>query len=351
MSIYRLRYCQEYDKKALLDFIKNHWQEDHIFLKSDILFKFQHYDNFRGEYNFVIGENLVTNEIDGIIGLIPISQFDPDLSKYNEAWGGIWKVRTDVKNKEISLLGSKLFAYFKNFTSHGSLGMSDIAIILHKLRKYNICELNQYYILNRKVVDFKIAKIPKSICLDEEFGVNSIQDLKKINNILDLIDHKFDFTYHPKKSVTYLYNRFSLHPIYNYDFWGVFDDDKKISVVFVIRKILINGTNILRIVDVLGELEKLNNMRKAFEELLESERAEYVDLMNAGISVEIFDKIGFKILDVAGEIVIPNYFEPYIQKNIVIKCAYKAPYKYVMFKADADQDRPSRLFNNGLMVI
>jgi hypothetical protein len=344
MSIYKLRYCKECDKQALLDFIKNHWQEDHIFLKSDVLFKFQHFNYLKDEYNFVIGINITTNEIDGIIGLIPLSQFDQNLSIYNEAWGGIWKVRTDVKNKEISMLGSKLFAYFKNFTSHGSLGMSNIATLLHKLRHYKVCDLSQYYILNRKAINFKIAKIPNSLYLNDGFVSQSTHTLKKIFNILELIDYNLDITYYPKKSITYLYNRFFLHPIYKYDFWGVFDDNEKLKVVLVIRKISINGTSALRIVDVLGAIENLNNMQLAFQKLLVNEKAEYIDLMNAGISAEVFEKIGFKTLDVTGEIIIPNYFEPFIQKNIVIKCAYKAPYNYVMFKADADQDRPSMVF-------
>ena len=97
----------------------------------------------------------------------------------------------------------------------------------------------------------------------------------------------------------------------------------------------------------MGSLENLGNMNMVFQDLLENEQAEYVDLMNAGISDRIFQKVGFKTLDVAGEIIIPNYFEPFIQKNIVVKCAYRAPYNYVMFKADADQDRPSRVVANG----
>jgi hypothetical protein len=343
MSIYELRYCKEHDKPALLDFIKNHWQEDHIFLKSDALFKFQHFNYVRHEYNFVIGVNITTNEIDGIIGLIPISQFDQNLSIYNEAWGGIWKVRTDVMNDEIGMLGSMLFSYFKNFTSHGSLGMSNIATILHKLRQYSICDLSQYYILNRKVVDFKIAKISNSLYLNDGFVGLSTHTLKKIDNILDFLSHNFHITYYPKKSITYLYNRFFLHPIYKYNFFGAFDDNDKLNVVLVIRKISINGASILRIVDVLGALENLSNMQLAFHKLLEDEQAEYIDLMNSGISAEVFGKIGFRTLNVKSKIVIPNYFEPFIQKNIVIKCAYKAPYNYVMFKADADQDRPSIL--------
>ena len=47
-------------------------------------------------------------------------------------------------------------------------------------------------------------------------------------------------------------------------------------------------------------------------------------------------------------LVIPNYFEPFEQKNIDIKFAYKTAQSLPpvrLFKADGDQDRPSELNN------
>jgi hypothetical protein len=44
-----------------------------------------------------------------------------------------------------------------------------------------------------------------------------------------------------------------------------------------------------------------------------------------------------------GNLIIPNYFEPFEQKNVKIELAYKADFPYVAFKGDSDQDRPNIL--------
>ena len=45
------------------------------------------------------------------------------------------------------------------------------------------------------------------------------------------------------------------------------------------------------------------------------------------------------------QIVVPNYFEPFVKKNINLKWAIKSnnPVMTPMFKGDCDQDRPNKL--------
>ena len=81
-------------------------------MKSDELFDFQHYNRISDDYNFLIGWNTISNEIDGIVGLIPVSHYDVMLYPNNESWGGIWKIREDVHNDEIGVLGLLLFEWF-----------------------------------------------------------------------------------------------------------------------------------------------------------------------------------------------------------------------------------------------
>lgn len=341
MKIYDIRFCKKDELLLLVDFIKNYWKTDHIFVKSIELLNFQHYDNALSRYNFIIGFNTLTKEIDGIIGIIPLSQFDPELSINMDTWGGIWKVRTDVKNKEISNLGAKLFSIFDLYSSHGSIGMSKIAIFLHKIRKYKIGILNQYYILNNKVDDFKVAK---NINIKKHYFIEGHRSKIKIKYIEDLLEyHDSDFkdTYFPKKSINYFYNRFQKHPLYKYNFWEIYDTNSK--SIIVTRKISLFGASILRIVDVYGRLEKFDSLFDQFQEILHFENAEYIDILNFGIPEIIFIKLGFYKLDVKGNLVIPNYFEPFLQENIEINCAYKCTGEYIIFKADSDQDRPSIL--------
>ncbi len=49
MSIYKLKVCKEEDKPLLIDFIQKYWGKDHIFVKSDELLRFQHYDSSKKE--------------------------------------------------------------------------------------------------------------------------------------------------------------------------------------------------------------------------------------------------------------------------------------------------------------
>jgi hypothetical protein len=339
MQIYDIRFCKKVELPLLVDFIKNHWQFDHIFVKSTEMIDFQHLDKKHNRYNFIIGYNMHTKQIDGLLGIIPLSHFDQELDKYKDTWGGIWKVRSDVKNEEISNLGANIFSFFNDYNTHGSIGMSKIATVLHKIRKYKTGVLNQYFILNNKLIDFKIAKVT-------DFVVNNVLEsylnnakIKMISDILKFKDADFREIYFPRKSIKYLYNRFQKHPIYKYKLWEISDDKSK--VIIVTRKIFINDSSVIRIVDVYGRLENFNSLFQQFQEVLQIENAEYIDILNFGISNEVFHKIGFQKLNIKDDIIIPNYFEPFVRENIEINCAYRSDLDYVIFKADADQDRPS----------
>ncbi len=341
MSIYKIKTCQESDVPLLISFIKKYWQEDHIFVKSRELFNFQHYNSNKDEYTFMLGVNSVTHEIDGIMGIIPVSQYDQELEEYNDTWGGIWKVRSDVVNPEIGTLGLLLFEKFAKYRTHGSLGMNKVSTKYHAIMKYHVCVLNQYYFLNRDVNKFRIAKIPANHKASNTISITPSMGIDLIKDIHQVAGDSISCAYSPKKSLTYLRNRFQKHPIYKYSFYGVYDAKKRMHCIFVVRKIKQNETHVLRIVDVFGDLKDLGNLAYEFQRLLNIEQAEYLDLMNYGLNPEIFKQIGFNRLDTNSDIVIPNYFEPFLRSNVEIHCAYRGNDNYVMFKADADQDRPS----------
>lgn len=341
--IYKIELCTEENKPRLIEFIQKYWKEDHIFVKSEELFHFQHYDAINHNYTFVLGINTLTNEIDGIGGRIPLAQYDPDLSKYKDTWGGIWKVRTDVHNDEIGLLGLMIFESNDNYNSHASIGMSPIAWKLHKLKKYHMCYLNQYYILNDEYTDFHIANIPHdAIGKDKHYRSSSKYELIKIDNIGTITDADIQHSYFPMKSLRYLMNRFQLHPIYKYHFWGVYEGNT-LHAILIGRIINVDGHFVIRIMDVYGKLEGLSSIYSEVQKLLKENNAEYLDCLNYGIDPSVFDAMGFNTLDVNGNIIIPNYFEPFLRENVVLNGAYRANFHYTMFKADSDQDRPNIL--------
>ena len=341
MSIYKIKTCQESDVPLLISFIQKYWQEDHIFVKSRELFNFQHYNSIKDEYTFMLGVNSVTHEIDGIMGIIPVSQYDQELEEYNDTWGGIWKVRSDVVNPEIGTLGLLLFEKFAKYRTHGSLGMNKVSTKYHAIMKYHVCVLNQYYFLNREVNEFHIAKIPKNNKASIPENIKSGMQIELVEDLSQISSEDISCVYSPRKSLNYLFNRFQRHPIYRYYFYGVYDTNRRLLCIFIIRKIKQNGAVALRIVDVYGDLDLLDYLGAAIQQLLNLEQAEYLDMMNFGVKQEIICNLGFECLDVHSDIVIPNYFEPFLQSNVEIHCAYRSKDDYVMFKADADQDRPS----------
>ena len=74
------------------------------------------------------------------------------------------------------------------------------------------------------------------------------------------------------------------------------------------------------------------------------ENAEYIDCLNYGISQETFLNMGFLVRE---NIIIPNYFEPFEQRNVDIEFAFSSKSdEYVIFKGDSDQDRPSFFVEN-----
>ena len=150
-------------------------------------------------------------------------------------------------------------------------------------------------------------------------------------------------SYYPLKSIRYFINRYELHPIYKYNFWCIYEKDS-LKSIWAVRRLIINGASIFRVVDVLGRLDDIPDLYNEIQTILHSENAEYVDIMNYGITNDVFERMGFKEVDfLSNEIICPNYFEPFEQKNIVIEVAYKSKEEYVAFKGDSDQDRPSIL--------
>jgi Leucine-rich repeat (LRR) protein len=336
--LYTIRHCNKEELPLLQEFIDKYWIKDHVFVKSKDLIDFQHFNTKLSIYNFFIAVNSVTQTIDGLIGYIPTSQYDAELYDNGDYWGAIWKIRTDIENEEIRMLGLFLLEniiYKKDLKTFGAIGLSNIALRIYKIYRkvFKTGILNQYYILREQDIPYTIAQAPINL---KRTKISTSRHIRKI----DLNDNiSIEPFYRPYKSITFFINRYKRHPIYKYEFWLVSN-----KCIFVTRKLTVNNQNIIRIIDCLGNLCDLSDLYLDFQFLLQSENAEYIDFVNYGVHETIFENMGFQKLDLSGQIIIPNYFEPYIQKNIEIAFACKAPYDdYIIFKGDSDQDRPNML--------
>ncbi len=340
MGIYKFKVCEREDLPRLLTFIDTYWKKNHILVRSKEIFDFQYYNREEDKYDFVLAENTQTGELDGVRGWIRVAQYDPALAEYDEVWSAVSKVRTDVENNEIKILGSYLWRYLEKHKGFGTVGISHFSFAMHTAIRHKLCRLGQYFILNRETKEFKIATIPAGY--QYPTGINeSNWHIREIERISDVSDDAVPAYYRPFKSKTYLVNRFAKHPVYKYHFYGICEG-RELRSILVGKFVDIKNSKILRIVDVLGSLEDVGNLYQEFQTILKNTGSEYVDFLCYGIDDAVFQRMGFDKLNPEQELlIIPNYFEPFEAKNIVINGAYKPADRYCMFKADADQDRPS----------
>lgn len=338
--IYTIKYAENSDFFKIQSFIEKHWKQNHILSHSKKLFDFQHLNPLNQNYNFIIAVNNTTTEIDALLGFIPTYQYDKELFRHGDYWGAIWKVRTDVQNVEIKNLGlsvwEKLFE-LDNFQSWAAIGISEIAKKIYAISGMQVGELAHYYLPNTNIAEFHIA---------DNIDIKQTKTRKCPENItmkelhLEQVREDINCSYRPKKSISYLKNRYLNHPFYQYRFWGIFDSGRLVSI-WVLRVIEVNNSKAIRVVDMLGNIENVPCLSAELQKVLVDIGAEYIDILNYGINEEAFLNIGFYKLDPTKNVIIPNYFEPFERRNIKIEFAYKADFDYIIFKGDADQDRPN----------
>ena len=331
-----IRKVKKEEYQMLVDFLREYWKRDHTLIKSKQLMDFQHLDG--DTYNFYAA--IEEGEIYAVNGFIKTSSYDESLIEEDDIWGAIWKSRADVHKGELGLWLKEAMSENEKRSSMGGIGLSDMAYKINKKTGSNMGYLHQYYVANRMITDFAIGKELK---VDKKIHPKAIgwrieQNIRLLN-----IQEPCN-TYRPRKTKTYFENRYLYHPVYKYIFWGIYHNEDLVSV-WSVRRITVNGNSVFRVIDVLGRIDVLPDLTENLQQILKEESCEYIDFLNYGIKSEVFEKIGFTELDLDQDsIVVPTYFEPFERRNVKIRLSYRAKYdEYVVFKGDADQDRPNIL--------
>ena len=93
-------------------------------------------------------------------------------------------------------------------------------------------------------------------------------------------------------------------------------------------------------VDFIGNEEVIPAMGTFLEKMLQGNEVEYIDFYCDGFDRELILRAGFSELEENDTNIIPNYFGPFVQKNIDIFVS-SSQQGTRFTKADADQDRPN----------
>lgn len=328
-----IRLCGANDLFDLQRFLDEHWRKGHILSWDLELLDFLH-KNKTGGYNFVIAK--VDSEIVAVKGFIPTSQFDSALESEKEIWSCLWKNIGDPG------IGMCLYSFMgRGQKTVSSVGISNDSWSMFSACGYTVGCLNHYYMLNHNCRNFKIAKIidpPRSINCD---GKSSELVLLTPETLMSC---GVVGVYRPRKTLSFFNRRYFEHPIYKYRLFGVRDmGEDRVKVILATRIVECQESRCMHIVDCLGDLSSCLFLGDAFQRLMSEDGIEYIDCLNYGISESVFSRIGMEKLD-DGNNIIPEYFEPFVQKNINVRFGFQnyTDEPYVIFKGDADQDRPSR---------
>ena len=327
---------------VLLRFIDSHWKKNHILTNHRELLDWQ-YKNAQGGYNFVLAMDEY-NELQGVLGYIPTSQFSASLPKNDDVWLAIWKVRNDCK---ILGLGLGMLNYARKTLDAKyicALGISEIAKPIYQSLNFIVGTLDHFVAFNVSKESFsfvcpldKPQALPaKSEFILHEMSCDELEDLTAKERELLFIGY-------PTKNVTYLVNRFLLHPIYSYKILAFYEADSELHSLIVVRVVEVEQAKVARIVDAFGHSFLSSDYNRSIYTWLEEENCEYMDCMAYGLNTDHIESSCFCDVKNTEELVIPNYFEPLVRANIPLDFAFKseAQGNFRIFKGDSDQDRPN----------
>ncbi len=334
---YTLRMCRKEEYEKLVGFIREYWGRNHVFCRNKKIFELQHGQAVNGEYDFVVAVHNETQEFHAVLGFISSSTYDGgDHDEPNFVFGALWKVRDDICKNEIGKLGLGILYYLiRNYpkTDYITLGLSGFSRQIYDSLHFNSGKMIHYYIASKHIKDYIICENPVA---NSTSGYN---DSFRITGIYELPCEWYT-SYHPVKNAEYYKNRYVKHPFYHYSLYGIYKDEK-LMTVWVTREISVNGHRCLRLIDMIGDVENRFEIEGQIQELLKEHNAEFIDCYNYGLDRRYFTYMGFN--EVEGDTVIPNYYEPFEKQNVDIYFAYYSRYPVVIFKGDADQDRPNLL--------
>ncbi len=329
-----IRQAELNDVDKLMIFIDTFWKKDHILAinKEFFLYEFLR-DN---KLNIILAED--KEEIKGFFGYFYYNSDEiPHMS------GSIWKIHPEVKDQ---LLGIKIREYFKKIVKHDFFATPGPGIHMkpvYKILRMNWFRMNQFYVANDLKKEYKLVLNPRLKKINEVY--NDDVKIIKAKDETELRDFIFDDQTVPKKDLKYLKRRYFNHLIYKYNIYYLKNEDK-IKNIIICRDCHALDEKALRIVDFFGDLTSIKEIVTFFYNYIKENNYEYFDFICKGYDEGILKNAGFSELDLDNEsTIVPNYFEPFIRKNISIYCVCDQSEKnYRQHKADGDMDRPNTAY-------
>ena len=352
--------CIGADIEDVVRFIDEHWARGHALVASRPLLDWQH-RNADGGYSFVVAR--ADGDVAGVLGYIPTRRFDPALADTNVVWLTTWKVRQDAGVAGLGLALLRHLAEVEPHVAIGAIGLNPATRPIYQALGYRLGELQHYVLPNVTLRNFDLASLTPAVGVR---GVRLQADLAgpaKAGHYVQsapltsmVLSRKDEFErladagwsgstgVVPRKTARYFHARYVCHPLYSYRVLALSDREAVVGLLAA-RTAEHDGCRALRIVDFLGSPDLVGRLGHVLQSLIQEEDAEYADVYNAGIEPATFERAGFRRVDPDGGDIVPDHFEPFERRNVRLWFSIKGACEPVLFKGDADQDRPSAVPN------
>ncbi len=333
----KIRQAVYEDIPRIMRFIDEHWKKGHIMGNDRTMFEFQH---VRGrEVFYILAEDDVDGRIYGSMGYIPMAEQERSCMS-------TVMIRS-LNNPENRMLGEEMARFFrKNMQCYNliSVGIEQRYAKTIAALGGNIEKLKHFYRLGQKQ-EFKIASIKQYHVLPIKKDGITLVPLETAADFEDQIDKEQLSLDYPRKSLRYIIHRYYYHPYYSYKIWGL-KSKEGIKSAIAAREEEVNGSKVLRIVDFFGRDSDLSMAGNEIDQILTEGDYEYIDFYCYGINDSILRDAGFSLRNETDDNIIPNYFDPFSQKNIDIYFyTWNSPNIHV-YRGFGDQDRPNHIINH-----
>ncbi|MDJ0738911.1 MAG: hypothetical protein QNJ91_04300 [Gammaproteobacteria bacterium] len=339
-----IRFARLADLRPLMAFMDAHWRAGHILSVSEDLFRFDFQDGDR--LNLALACD--GSDIIGIFGFMRYSSLDcPDLA------GSLWKV---VDGRGSPMLGLQLRRFVVDRVAHRYFAAPGAGLQtrpIYRVLGMQWIEMDHYVAANPDVREQRICRIADATAAPT-LAVEPGADLEPVASADVLADFPFldDSGGGPQKDFAYLRRRFFAHPIYAYRVFRLVDHGETLCVV-VCREVGHDGHKALRVVDFYGDPRHMADVVRGLFQVVVAEGFEYADFVCSGFDPVLMQRAGWRRLDFdRQDVVVPNYFEPFVRKNVrVYAVADTHPgIRPRLCRADGDQDRPNVLRSDALSL-
>ena len=332
MDEIKISFATVNDIEYIMKFIDEYWKKGHILATNRQMFEWQYRKG--DDVHFVMAKN--KEGIKGILGYVPYGEG----SQKNIALA-LWKTISSDK----PFLGVELLQYLDAEQENAGIVCPGINMRttakLYRLVGMHVDKMTQWYRLGRqrnfvigKIVNNHIPQVENM----REYVLTKYDTPEQMLRCFDFESYKNSAPV-PYKSQEYLTWRYFNHPVYQYDVYGICRKNDVAEAIIVLRTQTYENSSVIRFVDYIGSLEVLPSVTNLLDDLLEVQKAEYIDIYEAGVSEQLLIRGGWTKVETSGNI-IPNYFAPFEQSNVDIYYS-TANKNAILFRGDGDQDRPN----------